>query len=182
MCWHDTFPLTVAYDSTVRFISECSLREPMWLHSFVRLYCTKCWCTFVCHLSTHKAVDWWSMYKLRTHLFNLFGNLKHRSSEASCIRYINIEDLRTCLWKTSTLLPLTGGGHLHGEDGRPVLYLSILPADPEKRLHPRVGHLFSHRVHQVSQEDWLLHWSVASLVAVLLKMAWFCLFPSFFYF
>lgn len=51
-----------------------------------------------------------------------------------------------------------GSRHLHCEDRGPVLHLSLLSADPAQRLRPRPGHLFQHRVHQVSQEDWLFHW------------------------
>lgn len=50
-----------------------------------------------------------------------------------------------------------GGGHLHCEARRPVLYLSLLSADPAQRLRPRFSHLFQHRVHQMPQKDRLLH-------------------------
>lgn len=50
-----------------------------------------------------------------------------------------------------------GSGHLHGEARRPVLHLGLLPADPTQRLRARPGDLLQHRVHQVSQEDGLLH-------------------------
>lgn len=53
--------------------------------------------------------------------------------------------------------PRAGGGYLHGEERGPVLHIELLPADPEERLHPRAGHLLPHWVHQVSQEDQLLH-------------------------
>lgn len=55
-----------------------------------------------------------------------------------------------------------GGGHLHCEARRPVLYLSLLSTDPAQRLRPRISHLFQHRVHQMSQKDRLLHrWGVS---------------------
>lgn len=124
-------------------------------HNAERRFREPMWCRRLC-LSAHKAVDCGSMFTVRILCpFHLFGNLKQQSIVAllkHCIRYINIADLRTCLFKstTSTLLPLTGGGHLHSEDWRPDIYLSVLSADPEKRLHPRFGHLFPHRVHQMS--------------------------------
>lgn len=37
-----------------------------------------------------------------------------------------------------------GGGHLHSEGRGPLIHLSVLPADPEERLHPRTGHLLPH--------------------------------------
>lgn len=54
-------------------------------------------------------------------------------------------------------LCFAGGGHLHSNAGGSDLHLSLLLADPEKWLHPRACHLLQHRVHQVSQEDRLLH-------------------------
>lgn len=62
---------------------------------------------------------------------------------------------RAARWRLFLLSP--GSGHLHGEAGGPVLHLGLLPADPAQRLRPRPGDLLQHRVHQVSQEDGLLH-------------------------
>lgn len=65
-----------------------------------------------------------------------------------------------CSWAPDIWVHLftpAGGGHLHSEDRGPHVYLSVLPADPEERLRPCTGHLLQHRVHQVPQEDWLLH-------------------------
>lgn len=66
---------------------------------------------------------------------------------------------RQVRWRATLQLSLLspGSGHLHGEAGGPVLHLGLLPADPAQRLRPRPGDLLQHWVHQVSQEDGLLH-------------------------
>lgn len=73
-------------------------------------------------------------------------------------------EVLTVIWSQCGCLFL-GGGHLHSEGRGPDLHLAVLPAGEEERLHPRSGHLLQHRVHPLSQEDWLLHQLVCSLSA-----------------
>lgn len=73
-----------------------------------------------------------------------------------CVRHFAIQMWHFVNWKIF-FTPLPGSGYLHCEDGGPLLYLSLLSADPAQWLRSRSGHLFQHRVHQVSQEDGLLH-------------------------
>lgn len=75
---------------------------------------------------------------------------------------VSVLGYRCWLWFCCCWCVCLGGGHLHGEAGRLDLHLTVLLASEKERLHPRSGHLLQHRVHPLSQEDWLLHQWVCS--------------------
>lgn len=51
----------------------------------------------------------------------------------------------------------SGSGHLHSTGSRPGVLGSIPPPVSEERLRPCTYHILQHRIHQVSQKDWILY-------------------------